>query len=291
MRSWMKNINGGFPLTEINIPGTHNSCACCVQFSLLSRCQNMSITQQLNSGIRFLDIRVQKDKDRLKLVHSIADCKNPVTKSTLYLDEVIDDCRAFLEENPSETILFCFKRDDGTDDTETFDTFFENYLEDEIWYKENRFPCLNDVRGKIVLLNRCCTDIDKDIYNDFNCGINLTGWPYQEKFEGKIFSEAPLIKYSGKATDYFLVQDMYRLSPKEKWNSAINPFLNNPPQTSGGVISFFSSTTGIFTPKLCATYINRKLSSKALKKAKKYGWIILDYPTEKFIKEIINSNF
>lgn len=291
MNNWMKNINGGLPITEINIPGTHNSCACRVQFSLLSKCQNVSITQQLNSGIRFLDIRVQKDKDKLKLVHGIADCKSLASKSTLYLDEIIADCKTFLKENPSETILFCFKRDDGAEDTVTFDTFFENYLDDEIWYRENRFPSLSNARGKIVLLNRCCTDIEQNIYNDSNCGINLTGWPYQERFQGKIFSEAPLTKYGEKATDYFLVQDMYKLSPKYKWGKVIKPFLMNPPQTSGGVISFFSSTTGLYTPKICAAFINKKLSAVSLKKAKKYGWIIMDYPTERFIKEIVNSNF
>ncbi len=294
MNKWMKNISDCLLISHINLPGTHDSCAYRVQFPLLSKCQNATIAEQLNAGIRFLDIRVEKDGEKLKLVHDIADCKNPKNKSEkLYLESVINDCKKFLSENPSETILLSYKRDDGANQEETFDTFFENYIEnDPIWYKENRIPILKEVRGKIVLLNRDNIDKSNVKYTDFNTGINLSNWVYQKENVERIYEVAELLGRNGTLTAKpFTVQDLYGLTPQKKWTLAVLPFIKNPPETDGILITFFSCGSLFFNPKRSAKYINKKLSEITLKKAKKYGWIIMDYPTDKFIKEIINSNF
>lgn len=104
MKNWMIDIPDTTKISDITIPGTHDSCAFRVQYPFFSKCQSKTITKQLNSGIRYLDIRVEKDGERLKLVHDIADCKNPENKrEKLYLDDVISDCKSFLKQNPSET--------------------------------------------------------------------------------------------------------------------------------------------------------------------------------------------
>ena len=294
MNSWMKNISDSLLVSNINLPGTHDSCAFRVQFPFLSKCQNQTISEQLNSGIRFLDIRVEKDSDKLKLVHDIADCKNPKSKrENLYLEDVINECKKFLSKNPSETILLSYKRDDGASQEETFDTFFKNYLEkDPVWYRENRIPVLKEVRGKIVLLNRDNIDKNNEKYNDFNTGINLSTWVYQKENVERIYEVAELLNRDETITGKtFTVQDLYGLAPQKKWDLALAPFIKNPPKTEGILIIFFSCGSMFYNPKRSAKYINKKLSDITLEKTKKYGWIILDYPTKKFIKEIINSNF
>lgn len=294
MNKWMKKLSDLLPVSEINIPGTHDSCTAAVQFSVLSKCQNMTVTEQLNSGIRFLDIRVEQDGEKLKLVHDIADCKSPVNRrEKLYLEAVISDCKSFLSENPSETILISYKRDDGANQEDTFDVFYENYLEkDSVWYKENRIPLLNEVRGKIVLLNRDNIDKSNGKYTDFNTGINLSTWVYQKDDISKIYESAELLSRGGAITGKaFTVQDLYGLTPQKKWTLAIEPFIKNPPEADGILISFFSCSSLLYNPKRSAEYINKKLNRITIEKQKKYGWIIMDYPTEKFIKEIINSNF
>ena len=294
MKKWMQRLQDGVNISRINLPGTHDSCACRVQFPYFSKCQSKTISGQLNSGIRFLDIRVEKDGDKLKLVHDIADCKNPQNKNKkLYLENVITDCKNFLSENPTETILFSYKRDDGANREETFDIFFENYLKDEsVWYKENRIPVLKEVRGKIVLLNRDNIDKNNEKYTDFNTGINLSTWVYQKENTERIYEVAELLGRNGALTGKtFTVQDLYGLTPKKKWDSAIFPFLKKPPETDDILITFLSCGSLFYNHKRSAEYINKKLKSITLEGAKKYGWIIMDYPTEKFIKEIINSNF
>ena len=294
MKKWMIDIPDTTKISEINIPGTHDSCTCCVQIPFLSKCQELNIVQQLNSGVRFLDIRVEKDGERLKLVHDIADCKNPVnTRKKLYLDDVITDCKSFLSVNSSETILLSYKRDDGANQEETFDVFFENYLnKDAIWYKENRVPLLKEVRGKIVLLNRDNIDKNNEKYTDFNTGINLSTWVYQKENIERIYEAAELLSRDGKTTEKaFTVQDLYGLTPQKKWSLAVFPFIKNPPEANDILITFFSCSSPFYNPKRSAKYINKKLTDIKLEKGKKYGWIILDYPTQKFIEEIINSNF
>ncbi len=294
MNSWMEKVNNSTLVSCINLPGTHDSCTCCVQFSFISRCQNMTIKEQLNAGIRYLDIRVEQSGEKLKLVHDIADCRSPQNpKEKLYLDSVIKDCRTFLSENPSETILFSFKRDDGAKPEETFDVFFENHLKnDSVWYTENRIPTLGEVRGKIVLLNRDNIDKANEKYTDFNTGINLSNWVYQKENTERIYESAELLSRDGASTGKaFIIQDLYGLTPKKKWELAVSPFIGNPPDAESILITFFSCTSPFFNPKRSAKFINKKLKNTTLKKAKKYGWIIMDYPTKDFIKEIINSNF
>lgn len=288
------NLPDTYLISDINLPGTHDSCTCRVQVPFLSRCQNMTVTEQLNTGIRFLDIRVEKDGEKLKLVHDIADCKNPENAGEkLYLEAVINNCKSFLSENPSETILFSYKRDDGANQEETFDIFFENYLNnDPIWYKENRIPTLKEVRGKIVLLNRDSIDKNKGFYTDFNTGINLSAWVYQKDNIERVYETAELLSRDGALTGKtFTIQDLYGLTPQKKWNLAVVPFLKNPPKTNDVLITFFSCSTLFYNPKRSAKFINKKLSDITLENTKKYGWIILDYPTKKFIKDIISSNF
>ena len=294
MKNWMNALADTVNISQVNLPGTHDSCTCYAQLSFFSKCQDMSIMQQLSSGVRFLDIRVEKEGNKLKLVHDIADCKNPENKKeNLYLDKVIKDCTDFLAENPSETILLSYKRDDGANQEETFDTFFENYLNnDPIWYTENRIPFLKEARGKIVLLNRDNIDKNNEKYTDFNTGINLSTWVYQKENIERIYEIAELLARNGDPTGKtFTVQDLYGLTPQKKWDSAVFPFVENPPKTDDILITFFSCGSLIYNPKRSARYINKKLTNIKLEKAKKYGWIIMDYPTENFIKEIVNSNF
>ncbi len=289
----MKNVPDEFLLSEINIPGSHNSCARNVQFSYFSKCQDLSVFEQLNIGIRFLDIRVEKVNHSLKTIHGIADCyKHSKGKENLFLDDVIKNCKAFLKANPSETIILCIKRDHGDSSEETFDVFFENYLKDDLdWYTENRIPALGEVRGKLVLVNRCCVDSESEIFTDHNTGLNLSGWPDQSKPVENGYSVVPIPRRDGKTYEKYFLQDMYKLSPKKKWNNAILPFLENPPKEQSIIFNFFSASHFFHTPRSYTKYIYKRFLKYDLTSFKKYGWLILDFPTEKICIKIIITNF
>ena len=70
MNDWMKNIPDDYLLSNINLVGTHNSCAQFINFGFISKCQNKNIFDQLKMGIRFLDIRFNFDGNNLFINHS-----------------------------------------------------------------------------------------------------------------------------------------------------------------------------------------------------------------------------
>lgn len=162
---WMKHISGENVLTQLTIPGTHDSGTYTYGDIPFVSTQTENISSQLESGVRFLDIRAMKSGNpnyngRLYITHGLS-----MLISDLSLAEVIDACKAFLADNPSETILFSLKKDADPDiDMSNHNTFYEQFVQDHyntdtnIWYTGNRIPRLRDVRGKIVLFSRSGMD-------------------------------------------------------------------------------------------------------------------------------------
>ena len=60
---WMAEIDGKTKLSNISLPGTHDSCTQFIGLSYVFRCQNSSIKAQLENGYRYLDIRLALDED------------------------------------------------------------------------------------------------------------------------------------------------------------------------------------------------------------------------------------
>jgi hypothetical protein len=68
--SWMRYIPDDASVMTLSIPGTHNSC--CVHGLLgLGKTQELDLPDQLNAGIRFLDIRFTHYQDNLCVHHDV----------------------------------------------------------------------------------------------------------------------------------------------------------------------------------------------------------------------------
>ena len=183
---WMKGLDGSRPVFKYNIVGTHDSVTQYVQFSYITKCQNMSIYEQLCIGIRMLDIRVKNEGERLKMVHAFAKVFNTPNHFGKQMDlaDVLDHCYRFLKENPSETILFQFKNDSGSGYEKSFDNLFYTYIKGNTdkWFLENRVPTLDEARGKIILIRRCPMENRKD-FTPLNTGIDFSHWKEQRSEE------------------------------------------------------------------------------------------------------------
>lgn len=80
--NWMSSLCSDLPITAINMPGTHDSATKYVRFKPICNTQNLTIEEQLQIGVRYLDMRFElKDGRKLVAVHSIADCKRARLKS------------------------------------------------------------------------------------------------------------------------------------------------------------------------------------------------------------------
>ena len=119
--SWMRYIPDDVSVMALSIPGTHNSC--CVHGLLgLGRAQELDLPDQLNAGIRFIDIRFTHYQDNL-CVHHDAVCTE---KS--YVD-ILTICFNFLRQHPSETILM------SVDDEGRFDDKLSKFAPSRIFCK------------------------------------------------------------------------------------------------------------------------------------------------------------
>ncbi|GAA0301623.1 phosphatidylinositol-specific phospholipase C [Streptomyces polychromogenes] len=146
-QDWMAGLGDSTPLQRMTIPGTHDSGA--RQGGLYVACQNTSIAEQLDSGIRFLDVRCRVTGGSFA-IHHAAFFQN------LMFGDVLVACAAFLAAHPSETVLMRVKQEYSTESDATFRAVFDDYLDHRGWRPLFRIadtlPALGQARGKVVLL-------------------------------------------------------------------------------------------------------------------------------------------
>ncbi|KKY31662.1 putative 1-phosphatidylinositol phosphodiesterase [Diaporthe ampelina] len=200
---WMRELGDAWPLSALSVPGTHNSPTCHVALPSV-RCQAVGVREQLDNGVRFLDVRVSASRgdgnDSLALVHSVF----PVSLGgNRYLAGLLDELYAFLDDNPSEALIISLKREGtgrGTDQ-HLSQHLFRRYCgggggggggkaegEDEgdnkdtaaarRWFTEPRIPSLGEARGKIVLVRRFNNDDALQAeHGGRGWGIDAAAWP------------------------------------------------------------------------------------------------------------------
>ncbi|KEQ24736.1 phosphatidylinositol-specific phospholipase C domain-containing protein [Paenibacillus tyrfis] len=171
-KNWMGQLPGDTTMSRLSIPGTHNSMSLHGgggpypdDFIIT---QTMNLQTQLNSGIRYLDIRLRKASDtRLEAYHG------SVNQKAEFGANILNTAKEFLRANPSETILMRVKnectgsgagncKDASTSKTwaQVFEDAYYNNLNyrDYFWKGTSNDPQLKDVRGKIVVLPQFPTD-------------------------------------------------------------------------------------------------------------------------------------
>ncbi|MFE9931335.1 phosphatidylinositol-specific phospholipase C [Streptomyces sp. NPDC005533] len=146
-QDWMAGLGDSTPLQRMTIPGTHDSGA--TKGGLYVACQNTSIAQQLDSGIRFLDVRCRVAGGSFAIHHA-------AFFQDLMFGDVLVACWNFLAAHPSETVLMRLKQEYSTDSDATFRAVFDDYLDHRGWRPLFRIadtlPTLGQARGKVVLL-------------------------------------------------------------------------------------------------------------------------------------------
>ncbi|MFF4320549.1 phosphatidylinositol-specific phospholipase C [Streptomyces sp. NPDC001568] len=145
---WMAALADSTPLQRMTIPGTHDSGA--RKGGLYVACQNTSIAQQLDAGIRFLDVRCRVTGGSFAIHHGSF-------FQDLMFGDVLVACWNFLAAHPSETVLMRVKQEYSGDSDATFRAIFDDYLDNRGWRSLFRISdalptSLGAARGKVVLL-------------------------------------------------------------------------------------------------------------------------------------------
>ena len=179
--NWMSLLPDDRYLSELNIPGTHDSATANVEGSWNASynkvaCQKYFIEQQLYAGVRALDLRTRWHGDDMVMVHGDFICHTPDhnnrSKNKTFRS-VLDTVIRYLEAHPTETVIATLKIDSGDEDkgrlalvnilneyTERYpDRFYcwtETAFPNTLVAAQNRMtsPTLGQARGKIVLMTR-----------------------------------------------------------------------------------------------------------------------------------------
>ncbi len=307
--SWMRDISDDARVVELSIPGTHDTCS--VDGLLgFGKTQNLDLEDQLNAGIRFLDIRLSHYRDNLFVHHDV------VHMGKSYAD-VLDICSSFLSQHPSEAILMSVKNEGRFDSnlgrfapselfgkkgdranwavrSSSFDHAFQartwQHVEDESLFYNLTIPIpgsetvspaltpqttLGEIRGKIVLLRR--------FEGSPHVGFDLTHWPENRHFRSR--SVTSLI---------YAVEDRYQ-DPGEdnKYKFVIAHIDEARRRAPRDLYITFSSAVNL-KARGYAKSINPRLSDYLARSPQgRVGIIVMDYFEEppELVSNVIQKNF
>ncbi len=272
-KDWMGRLPDSTPLNKISIPGTHDTGAQGEHGGIGVKTQPWSITEQLNAGIRYLDIRTRRTGSAFAIHHG------PYFLDMMFGD-VMNEVTRFLRNHPKEVILMRVKGDEKTaqSGSQSNTDIWEKYMNQKgfgryVYTGDNTLPTLGEARGKIVVLRNI------SIANKY--GVSYSNQSIQDKY--KVYW---LAHKHNKGDSVSL--------PSKK--DVIKQYIAQANTLSANgklVLNHLSGAVGML-PKDVA----RATNGTAYNDIGPYGGytrnlgvLIMDYPGEKLVYRIIKWNF
>ena len=304
-QNWMSSLPDIFLLSQLSIPGTHESCARQAPFpgivAQYINCQDWLLEEQLNHGIRYIDIRCRRIGDVFTIHHD---------KYYLGINfgaGVRDVCVNFLKENPGECIIMQIKEEYIPENNPpTFQQTFDSYVTGfEKWfYLDDHIPRLSEVREKIVVVRRFGLDQDSSPR-----GIPASPWHDNTTFSVgytagngenvtlKVqdhYSLPPTFEIEAKWNDFSALLDQARSDASSTWyiNEAS---ANDASSVTGLTPAQFARGYGIPAgdgPPDLVEGMNSKLQNylAASPFPNRLGTLLMDFPDDDTIGKIIGLN-
>jgi 1-phosphatidylinositol phosphodiesterase len=267
---WMGGIDGSVRLSQLTIPGSHDAGARFEPIAGTTKCQEFTLAEQMNFGVRFLDIRCRHVKDAFAIYHGSADQK-------LSFAGVLRQVAGFLAAHPSECVILSVKEEHtAVENTRSFPATFDAYVaaHPAQWWLGTQVPDLNGVRGKVVLFRRFRAAAAK--------GIDASHWPDN----------------TGFAANGLSVQDWYRVPDNAtKWDHVTNALATAFAETNANVlqVNFTSGYKpgffGIPSIPAVSDYIQPRLADY-FRRARRghYGCVLMDFADRTRSELIYNAN-
>ena len=284
---WMKELDDDILLDAVSLPGTHDSATAYVQLPYFMRCQSLTVGEQLESGFRYLDVRLNEENGKLYFYHSFAKCKTGIVPwaDALELEMVLQQVYAFLTNHPSETVLFVVKQE-ASGDIAVFQKVLLAYIEKnpEMWLLTDQVPTVGEARGKLVLFRRYA---DKAGLKE-QSGIALN-WNDQGGEE----LQTNYLRKELRDGVTFYVQDRYNYTVAEKKKGMEAALLQAKElAASGGIRIHFASTAGpnnLHHPYKIAKQMNQWFQNKNFDGT--IGWVIFDHGDAVLAESVYRLNF
>lgn len=344
-KNWMSGISDDRFLYEINIPGSHDSATANCKNSTnnfarifgtpvlntgkYAKTQSLTLSQQLNAGVRYLDLRFSPKQEKLLLCHGNAkkaafalyaaeflSLLNPIFIVCVYLiyhldiefyayedeactipltcDSALAQIKDFLKDNPTETVILSAKKENGN--TEDFVALFKEQIQK---LKTQKNPSTHQ----------------EYLYSE-NGRYFYTKMPVLSEVRGKIVLMSPeyealgagdvLDAGNGEGQSEFMgtsfnYENHWNISADKKVQFTEN-FIEKYSQkmskdpkkhlTYANVLKTNSNAVLRQSPYEIAKQINENIySENKLKKGHYYGWIMGDFMSRKVCRAIWQTNY
>ena len=213
--SWMTAIDDDTKIAMLTIPGTHDAATSTCAGP--GKCQTLTISGQLEHGVRAFDLRPTMDDNSTlgNIYHSILDTGVSMEDAMKYFD-------SFLKAHPGEGIIVIMRYESERQflspsiAEDNYKTAMKNFLWDSRIYQSrmaafNRSMTMKDLRGKILIISR----------NDLS-PVSTFETAYTQWSHSNSVGEALQI-YGTGGLGRIYVQDMY--SAEKNGNSSEADFL------------------------------------------------------------------
>jgi len=263
-RNWMRQIPDHVKITELSIPGTHDSASLhggAAPWHVI--CNSLTISKQLDAGIRYLDIRARHFNDALPIHHG-------QVFQNEYFSGVLRYVRQFLQQNPTETIFMRVKKEyNASGNTKSFDELQRYGLVAPGLGSSPYQLTMGQVRGKVVFMQ------------DFG-GNWLPGsvaWSSNTDYQGAVIQDDFEINFAwelnGKKSKIQQNLDQARNDP---WRIYANHL--------SGTGASFGGTKQVAKPM--NAHARQLFRSRS--RGSGFGIIIADFPGKSLITDVINKN-
>ncbi|KAM5369692.1 hypothetical protein ACJZ2D_008839 [Fusarium nematophilum] len=272
--TWMADLPDDVLLSDLSIPGTHDTMTYEIGRESL-QCQNWNLTTQLEAGLRYFDIRARLRDDELHIYHATG-------YTGFSFEDVLAYMTEFLDAHPSETIIMRLKQEGRPigNNNASFEEAFNSYPFDKyrhVYDPSAPLPTLGELRSKIFILQN----------------FPASGGPYGVAWEG------PQMVLE----DLWIIPDVYHLS--EKWTAIRQAFelaATAPHDNRVLYLAHLSASVGVLPIEAAAGPMNRTIEGmndmagqwiedfEDNPEATRTGIVIIDFPGSKLINAILRWN-
>ncbi len=316
-RVWLSHVPGDTLIGDINLPGTHDSAAINSTIHTPYACHYRSITEQLEAGVRLLDVRLIIDAvpagPHSPATWEFYTCHGSTglnSRAHVYqsLVSLLVECHDFLYAHPSEFIAMSLKIDDqnGVADTDLPGVLkaLTNVLANHnVGPWQGDMPSLDTVRKRVYLLDRiipALLDPNRKPPLDPVVAQQVAAFSFGVSLDIPDNTPGVLLPATKGRNFPIYVQDMYEDLPiidpgAQKYALYVAAIPNKP--ADGLLINFASATRlklgGVYIQDQVVGYFDKNRPTAS-------GWSLFDYEDQSAnssfglidcVEIIIASNF
>ena len=201
---WMERLDDNAYLSQVSIPGTHDTATGEGWTGFLGELagpsmgvtQDLSIAQQLDCGVRAFDLRPCVNEDELVINHGVLQTKAK-------FPETLKQLCLFVTDHPTEFVVVVMRHEsDGDDNSGLWNNMMNSCLNSNdvrpFLADYKRDITVGELRGKVLILSR-------DKYANTPVGGFISSWAHQSNYA------IGTIKGAAGVTGTLYVQDFYEV--------------------------------------------------------------------------------